>query len=85
MDGSHISSDMRYVLMDRQIADIIDDLHPEDLKFLAELITSIRDCDCGCRGRSHITVTTDAGRRRRLLSRPRRQPAVPDFEQQFRV
>jgi hypothetical protein len=88
MDGSHLPSDMRYVLLNKDLADMIDDMDNEDLKLLLELIQATRGCHCGCRGRSHITITSDDGRRRRLSGRfrlPNREPAVPDFEQQFRV
>jgi hypothetical protein len=84
MDGSHFPSDMRYVLLDRKIADLIDDLQPDDLQFLVELITSLRDCECGCRGRSHVTISTDGRRVARLVGRLRqRGPAVPDLEEQI--
>lgn len=86
MDGSHLPSDMRYVLLNKEIAEMIDDMDNEDLNVLLEIIQATKDCECGCRGRSHITITTDDGRRRRLSGRlPRREPAVPDFEGQFRV
>jgi hypothetical protein len=89
MDGSLLPPDKRFVLLDNQIADAIEDLHPEDLTFLADLISSIRnirDCECGCRGRSHITVTTPDARTGHLVGRlRRREPATPDFEAQFRV
>jgi hypothetical protein len=68
MDGSHLPSDKRYVLLDKQLADLIEDINTEDLKFLIELL-SLRDCVCGCRGRSHITITTDGGRRLGLVNR----------------
>jgi hypothetical protein len=84
MDGSHFPSDMRYVLLDRKIADLIDDLQPDDLQFLVELITSLKDCECGCRGRSHVTISTDGRRLARLVGRLRqRGPAVPDLEEQI--
>jgi hypothetical protein len=82
MDGSHLPPDKRYVLLDNQLADMIEDINTEDLKFIIELL-SLRDCVCGCRGRSHLTITTDDGRQRHLVGRiRRREPAV---EQQFRA
>jgi hypothetical protein len=77
---------MRYVLLNKQLADLIDDMDNEDLKFLLEIIHATKDCECGCRGRSHITISADDGRRRRLAGRLlRREPAVPDLKEQFRV
>jgi hypothetical protein len=72
--------------MDKQLADLIEDINTEDLKFLIELL-SLRDCVCGCRGRSHITITTDDGRRLHLVGRVRHrdEPTTPDFHAQFRV
>jgi hypothetical protein len=85
MDGSHLPSDKRYVLLNKQLADLIEDINTEDLKFLIELLP-LRDCVCTCRGRSHITLTTDDGRQLRLVGRGRhREPTIPDFERQFRV
>jgi hypothetical protein len=85
MDGSSFPSDMRYVLLDKQLADLIDEMDQEDLKFLLEIIAENKDCVCGCRGRSHIAITTDDQRLGRRVIRFREQPAVPDFEEQFRV
>jgi hypothetical protein len=78
MDGSFISPDKRYVLLDRQLADIIDDMHPDDLQLLAELVTSVKDCACGCRGRAHISVTTSDGRRSYLVGRLSSQADLPN-------
>jgi hypothetical protein len=85
MDSSSLPSDMRYVLLNKEFADLIDDMDQEDLKFLLEIIRENKDCVCGCRGLSHIAITTDDQRLGRGVIRFREQPAVPDFEEQFRV
>jgi hypothetical protein len=84
MDGSHPPSDMRYVLVNKEVADLIEDMNTDDYQFLIEVLSLVK-CECGCRGRSHIPVTPDDRRLRRLLSTPIREPAVPDLEAQFRV
>jgi hypothetical protein len=84
MDGSSFPSDMRYVLLDKQLADLIDEMDQEDLKFLLEIIAENKDCVCGCRGLSHIAITTNDQQPGRVI-RFREQPAVPDFKEQLRV
>lgn len=82
MDCSSIPSDMRDLLLDKQFADLIDEMDNEDFKLLLEIIEESKDCVCGCRGRSHITVNDT---RRRLLSKPRRQSAAAGAKGQVRV
>jgi hypothetical protein len=69
MDASDLPSDMRYALLNNEIAELIDDMDNEDIKVLLEILQANKDCVCGCRGLSHITITTDDGRRRRLSGR----------------
>ena len=54
MDASSISPYKRYVFLDKQIADIIDQLPPDMLKEFLDVLALNEDCQCGCRGRNHI-------------------------------
>jgi hypothetical protein len=84
MAGTHPPSAMRYVLLNKEVADLIEDMNTEDYQFLIEVLSLVK-CECGCRGRSHITVTADDGKWRRLPSTLCREPAVPHLQAQFRV
>lgn len=81
---SHIPSDKRYVLLDKDIADMINDINTDELRQLLEMLTRV-DCECGCRGRSHVTIIAQDGRQFPLSARPHRDSTTPDFQAQFRV
>jgi hypothetical protein len=60
MDGSSLTTDIRYAFLDKQIADNIDQLPPALLKALLEVLATIDGCKCGCRGRNHLQEISDA-------------------------
>lgn len=63
MDASNIPSGKRYVLLETELADIIEDINTDDLRLLIDLLTTPA---------SHTTITTPGGKRLHLVGRLRR-------------
>ena len=75
MDGSFISLDKRYVLLDREIADSIEALDDDQLQRLRRYL-AIMDCECGCRGQTHIEELAQTLVRNHTRQSPPPQPRV---------
>ena len=57
MDGSHNTpSDKRYVLLDNDLADIVENADPKVFRDMMKFLAIFNRCECGCRGRSHFDI-----------------------------